>query len=199
MNPREPTLTELPRSDVGPSTGGIPGEEPVSTLRGAGVGVDGRRVGAVVVVLCLVAVGILSVILFVAGARKNAQLTGLRTRGIPVDIRVIGCMGLLGGSGSNAAGYACKGTFSLDGHRYDVSIPGNVLHPPGTHVQAVTVASDPHLISTASAVETDRPSGRVYLLPSILAALFVVGLVALIMRWRHRPPHAAGVPDTRAL
>ncbi len=125
-----------------------------TTLRGAGVDVDVRRVGRVAVGLCLVALAVVAAILFVVGAHKNAQITRLRQHGVPVTVTVTGCLGLLGGSGSNAAGYACKGRFVLDGHRYLESVPGNVLRPVGTKVRAVAAAGDPPLLSTRQEVDT---------------------------------------------
>ena len=84
-----------------------------------------------------------SVALYVAGARKNAQIADLRQHGVPVEVTITGCQGLLGGSGSNAAGYACRGTFTLDGRRDDEALPGNTLLSPGTKVRAVAVPGDP--------------------------------------------------------
>jgi len=45
--------------------------DPVTTLRGAGVEVDGRRVGRVAAGACLVTLAVVVLVLFVAGARKN--------------------------------------------------------------------------------------------------------------------------------
>lgn len=93
--------------------------EPVMTLRGAGVEVDVRRVARVGGVVCLGALSVLAVTLLLAGVEKNAQITRLRQRGVPVTVTMTGCIGLAGGSGSNLAGYECRGTFRLDGRRYN--------------------------------------------------------------------------------
>jgi hypothetical protein len=170
--------------------------EPVSTLRATRVEVDVRRIGPAAFFICLIALGVVTITLFVAGAEKNAQLSNLRQHGIPVEITVSSCLGQLGGSGSNAAGYACHGTFTFEGHRYLVSVPGNVLRYPGTKVHGVTVARDPHLISTASEVARDAPSPRVFILPSVLLALLVLGVVAFAVRWRRSRNGAGfGSPD----
>ncbi len=145
---------------------------------------DVRRAGRVVVALCLVALAVLAVVLFVAGIHKNAQINQLRQHGVDVSVTVSGCLGLLGGSGSNPAGYACRGTFTLDGHRYSESIPGNTLRPPGTKVSAVAVPGNPPLLDTHHAVATQRASSSVYIVPSILAAVLVLLLGALGLRRR---------------
>ena len=79
--------------------------------------------------------------------------TGFRSRS-----RLPRCLGVLGGSGSNAAGYSCRGTFVLDGQRYSDTIPGDTLLAPGTTVRLVTVESDPGLIATIQQVESDHTS-----------------------------------------
>ena len=91
---------------------------------GAGVDVDPRRARQLVVAVCLVALAVVAVILLVAGLQKNAQADSLQQHGVPVTVTVTGCLGLLGGSGSNGAGYACKGTYTFDGRHYVRVHPG---------------------------------------------------------------------------
>ena len=171
-------------------------DKAVSTLRGAGVEVDVRRVGRVAGALCLVAVAVLSIALFVAGANKNDEITRLRQHGAAVEVTVTGCLGLLGGSGSNAAGYECKGTFALAGHRYHEDIPGNTIRTPGSTVRAVAVPGSPPLLSTARAVASDRPSWPVYVAPTILVVVDALVVGALIVRRRHAQPPS--LPAERA-
>jgi hypothetical protein len=159
----------------------------LTTLRGAGVDVNVRRVGRVVVALSLVALAVVAVVLLVAGVHKNDQINSLRTHGVPVTVTVSGCLGLLGGSGSNPAGYACRGTFALDGHRYSEDIPGNVLRPPGTKVQAVAVPGNPPLLSTRHAVATERASASVFIVPAILFVVLVLLAGAVVLRRRASP------------
>jgi hypothetical protein len=160
--------------------------ERIGTLRGAGVEADVRRVGRVVVGVCLVALAALVVVLFTAGADKNAQITRLRQHGVRVAVTVSGCLGLLGGSGSNAAGYACHGTFTLDGRRYSEAIPGNTFYRPRATVRAVTDPADPGLLSTAAMVATERPSLTVFILPGTLLALLAL-LAGVVLRRRRQP------------
>jgi len=156
--------------------------EPITTLRGAGVEIDARRVGRVAAGVCLAALAVSVIALFVAGVHKNAQITGLRTHGLPVQVTVTGCMGLLGGSGSNAAGYTCRGTYTMGGVRYDEVIPGDTLRPPGTTLRGVTVPGDPSLLSTARIVDAEHASWSVFVLPAILLTLLVLVAGTLLLR-----------------
>lgn len=167
-------------------------DEPLTNLRGAGVDVDIRRVGQVVVGICLVGVAVLAVILLVAGFQKNAQINSLRNNGVPVQIKVTGCMGLLGGSGSNAAGYDCRGTFTLDGRTYTENLPGNTLLIPGTTLRGISVPGDPALVSTPSAVAAQHPSWTVFTVPVILLVVLVAILGMLFVRRRR----TRGAPRT---
>ena len=177
-----------------PSAGAPPGaseEKALTTLRGAGVQVDVRRAGRVIGALCLVALAVVAVVLLVAGNHKNAQITQLKTHGVGVTVTVSGCLGLLGGSGSNPAGYACKGTFTLDGHRYSEDIPGTALHDPGTKVQAIAVAGDPPLLDTLAAVAREHTSSGVFVVPAVLLVVLMVlvgGLGLRRRRLRGAPP-----------
>jgi hypothetical protein len=132
-----------------------------------------------------VALAVLVVVLYVAGFQKNAQITRLRRHGVPVEVTVSGCLGLMGGSGSNLAGYDCRGTFTIDGHRYNEAIPGNTFHRPGATLRAVTVPDDPALLSTVRALATEHPSQSVFILPTILLVVLAFGVGALDLRRRH--------------
>jgi hypothetical protein len=188
----EPTAPQAPASGTagttpGPdhaagATGGS--GEPLTTLRGAGVQVDIRRAGRVAVILALVTLAAITVVLFVAGAQKNAQIASLHANGVPVEATVAGCLGLMGGSGSNLAGYECSATYSVDGHRYTEGIPGNADHAPGSILQGVTVPGDPALFSTPGAVASERPSAGVFLVPSLLLVALVLAIGAATARRR---------------
>jgi ABC-type Na+ efflux pump permease subunit len=146
-----------------------------------------------VVAVSLVALTVVAVILLLAGTKKNSQAVSLHDHGVPVTVTVSGCLGLLGGSGSNPAGYSCKGSYTFDGHRYQQALPGNALLRPGAVVQGVIDPGDPSLLSTPGAVADQHASWRVFILPVILFALVVVALVVLA-RNRRRAPGAAGQP-----
>jgi len=111
-------------------------------------------------------------------------LLPLRQHGIPVTVTVTGCLGLLGGSGSNPVGYACRGSYVVDGHRYNEPIPGTALHDPGTRLDGVVAAGDPGLVSTVGLVAAEHPSGRVFVLPGVLVGLLAGLLLVLGVRRR---------------
>jgi hypothetical protein len=153
--------------------------EPLTPLRAGSVDIDARRIGRAIAVLLLAALVVVAVVLAVAGAQKNNQIDRLRQDGVPVTITVSGCQGLLGGSGSNAAGYSCRGTFTAAGHRYTEGIPGNTLYSPGTTIRAVRVPGDPALVTPLTILAAEQASWRVYLLPAVLlaAAALLLGLL----------------------
>lgn len=167
-------------------------EVPVTSLRGARVDVDNRRAGRVVVVLCVLSLVAAIAVLTAAGIDKNAQISQLRAQGVAVEMTVTRCLGLLGGSGSNEAGYACRGTYSVGGLHYNEAIPGNVFRAPGSKVRAVTVLSDPELVSTASEVAGEHPSWRVFLFPTILFALLALTVGVLAKRNGRAAPRPLG-------
>jgi hypothetical protein len=151
-------------------------DRPISTLRGAGVNFDARRIGQVVGGLVAATLVVLIVVFTVAGAQKNSQITRLHQHGVAVEVTSTGCLGLLGGSGSNGAGYSCRGRYTFAGRTYTQTIPGNKLYAPGSTLKAIIVPGDPSLMSPVGIVANERSSGRVYLLPAIL----LFGLVLLV-------------------
>jgi hypothetical protein len=51
-------------------------------------------------------------------------------------------------------------------------------------VSAISVPSDPTLLSTPTIVATDRASGSVFILPAVLLGAFVVLLLVVLLRRR---------------
>jgi hypothetical protein len=195
-------LCEQPRRLAGPSAGGVtigaitPVATPsstgrgdaVSSLRGAAVDVDVGRAGRVLAALCIVGVAVTATALLYSGARKNAEIEALHQRGVLVTMTVDDCRGLLGGSGSNAAGYSCWGSFTRSGRRYTEYIPGTALHAPGSKVPVVTLLDDPAMVTTPRVLAGEQASSRVFLLPSALLAALAVALGAVAVRRRCRQP-----------
>ncbi len=178
--------TPEPTIDADPSP-----DDRVAPLRGAGVQIDGRQVARVILGIVLVSLAVLAVAFTVIGIHNNRQIDQLRNQGVPVAVTVTSCQGLLGGSGSNGAGYACRGTYELGGHRYNEALPGTALHAPGTVVRAVAVPSDPTLVSPVSVVDAEHASDSVFILPAVLLVVLVAILVVLVLRRRRA---AAGDP-----
>jgi hypothetical protein len=148
------------------------------------VEVDSRRIRGYVTITCLTALLILVPLLYLAGVHRNAQVSGLRQHGVAVDVVVSRCVGLLGGSGSNGAGYQCEGTYTVHGHRYAETIPGNTLYPPKARVPAIVDPGDPTLLSSPAAVERSRPSESVFILPTVLAVGLILMVTCLVLRRR---------------
>lgn len=166
----------------------------VGQLRGAGVQVDSRRIGQVGIGILLATLATLAIVFTVVAAHTNQQDDRLHKDGVPVTFTVSGCMGLLGGSGSNAAGYACRGTYTLEGHRYNEPLPGVAFHRPGSTVAAVAVPGDAALVSPASIVATEHSSAGAYVLPVTLwvVLLALVALLLVVRRRRETSPSADG-------
>jgi hypothetical protein len=160
------------------------------------VNYDARRVGRMVVGLCLVTLLVLVVIFTIAGVHNNNQINRLHHDGVPVSVTVTGCLGLMGGSGSNAAGYSCTGTFTLDGKRYSESLPGTDFHKPNSTLRAIVVPNDPALVSPISIERTQHAGLSVFLVPGILLVvlLLLLGLIALVQR-RDRGTVPPATPD----
>lgn len=184
MNPPIQMLSDDRPVEAETAAGGV--DHTIMTLRGAGVVTDVRRVGRIAVGLCLVGLAALTVVLFASGFDKNAQIARLHHDGVPVLVTSTGCTGLLGGSGSNPVGYACRGTFTVAGHRYDEPLPGNTLYPPGSTLRAVTVPDEPALVTPVRLAATEHTSATVFVLPTVLVVL-LAALVGLALGHRRHP------------
>jgi len=158
---------------------------PVTVLRGAGVEVDGRRIGRLLLGVITVAILAAALVTAFAGYEKNSQVQALRTHGVGVEMTVTHCLGLMGGSGSNLVGYDCDGTYTFGGRQYQASIPGTADHAPGSSVRGVVDRDDPALFSIPAALGAERASPRVFILPGVLfvGAVLVAGF-ALLQRRR---------------
>lgn len=169
--------------------------QPVSRLRGASAAVDSGRAARGALGLVLAGLLVLTIIFALVGRHKNEQIDELQNHGVPVTYTVTTCRQLLGGSGSNGAGFDCTGTYRLDGHRYAEPLPGTADHAPGDSLSAVAVPSDPALLSTAAIVRREQASASVYVLPAVFFVLFLLVLAGATRsrRRRSRRSQAGGV------
>jgi hypothetical protein len=190
MTADHPPHQNDPEREPGRQGAGQSGDR-VGQLRGAGVQVDARRLAQVAIAIVLITLATLAIGFTIAGTHKNQQIDQLHTQGVPVTVTVTGCLGLLGGSGSNAAGYSCHGIYTLQGHTYKESLPGSAFHRPGTTLDAVAVPGDPALVSPVAIADAQHSSASVFVLPAVLGGVLVLLLVALIVRARRRH---AGAP-----
>ncbi len=161
---------------------------PVSALRGARVDVDPRRAGGVVIVLALVSAVVAALFLLVAAVQKNDRITAFQHDGVPVQVTVAGCRGLLGGSGSNPVGYSCWGSFTLSGRHFREGIPGDALLAPGSQLSMLTIAGDSGPLAAPGVVAREQPSAGAYVLPAVLFAAVASTATALALRRRARQP-----------
>lgn len=175
--------TPEPPTHRGPSPG-----EPLTRLRGNTVEIDKRRLGRVIVGICVVTLVVLVIVFTIIGAQKNSQIDRLRHDGVPVTVRVTVCQGLLGGSGSNGAGYACTGTFTFEGARHTESIPGSVFYAPGSTLHAVVVPGDPALMTPVGVLADEHASWKVFILPAVLLLVLVLLVGAVLLRRRRNDP-----------
>jgi hypothetical protein len=172
----------------------VPPDAPVSTLRGASrPSVDGRKAAQIVVGLIMATLAVLGIVFIVVGINKNSQINELKSKGVAVTFVVSKCVGQLGGSGSNVAGYACQGSYQIDGRRYSENLPGSTYYAPGARVPAVSVRSDPNLLSTPAIVRSDRASANVFVLPAVLLVACALILVVVLLRRRRQHRAAAEV------
>jgi hypothetical protein len=157
-------------------------DQPVTTLRGATVNVDIRRAGQVVVGVGLAALAVTGLILLIAGIHNNSQINRLRHHGVPVSVSVTTCLGLMGGTGQQGAGYSCTGTYTLDGTEYRQAIPGLAFHAPGSTIEGVAVPGDPKLLTTPDQLSRQHASWTAFIIPGLLLLVVAVALVVLLLR-----------------
>jgi hypothetical protein len=177
QNAASSSLTSGPDADSGESG-------PIGTLRGASVSFNPRRVVQSVLGIVLVSLAIAAVVLTVAGIHSNDQINRLHTQGQPVTFTVSGCLGLLGGSGSNAAGYSCRGSYQVDGHVYHEPLPGSTFYRPGTKLASIAVPGDPALVSPVGIVNSQQASNGVFIVPIVLAAILLALIAVLLVKGR---------------
>jgi hypothetical protein len=161
----------------------------VDTTRPSLRGPDARSINGrfwfVTGALLLVIFALIIVVSFISATNDNARIDRLKNHGVSVAVTVTSCVGNIGGSGSNAAGYTCRGSYRVNGVRY-LEIIGSktTLSITGTKERAVVDPARPSTIELASAVQTSSSSSSVYLVPSLLALSFVVLTLALLGRRR---------------
>ncbi len=164
-------------------------------MRGATVQFDSRRLVQVFLGVVLITLGVLVAVFAIAGIHSNDQIDRLHSQGERVTVTVTGCLGLLGGSGSNAAGDSCRGTYTLAGQSHNEPLPGSTFYRPGARIPALAVPGDAALVSPLAVVDNQRSSASVFVLPAVLAGV-LVAMVALIV-WRHRVARTSRDQDPR--
>jgi hypothetical protein len=155
-------------------------------IRGGGGIVDTRRLFRISVGSAIVALAVLVIVLTIQAVHKNSRIDGLQHRGVPVDVTVTGCLGVLSGTGVTVAYFQCSGSFDLAGRSYHAVIGGsNVNHAAGDVVKAVADPKHPTSISTASSLVNAHSSWRAFVGPAVFFLLLVL-LIAGAAWWSRR-------------
>jgi hypothetical protein len=161
----------------------------VDRLRGVRVArVDPARVLGVVAVAAIVILAGSALALTVSAAHQNARLTKIQQHGTPVPVTVTGCVGISSGIAMAIEYWECRGSYSLNGGRYDEVIRGSRAHlRTGQTVTAIAVPGDPALLSTVAGAGQAHSRWSRYIAPIILGALAALLTLALLLWWRRRP------------
>jgi hypothetical protein len=147
----------------------------VSSLRGAEATKVGRGFWIVIESIGLVIFAVVVVISFLSAANDDARISRLKSHGIAVAITNVGCVGNLGGSGSNGSGYTCTGTYEVNGTKYREVIRSMTAYSsPTTAVRGVVDPSQHSSVELATSVKTSSSSLSVFIAPTLLALAFLV-------------------------
>lgn len=158
----------------------------VAYLRGGGVTTDGPRARRLLLGFCCVALATLLAVLSVSAVREGRRADRLHDHGVPVSLTVTGCLGLASGTGATEYAYDCRGSFVLDGRRYDELLHGSsVQRPTGSVVAAVADPADPANVATATSVAGQHARAARWVPAGITLALLVIAGALLV--WPRRP------------
>jgi len=171
------------RATLSPST---PPSDRVVSLRGPEVVSIGRkfwhRLAAVALALSFTAL----IVNVVSTAHDNARIARMKTHGIAVRVTVTRCIGSVGGSGSNGAGYTCHGDYSIAGTTYHELIGSmTTFATSGTKVNSVADPSKPTTVILASALKTSTASLAAYV-PAGLLAIVLIAFTFVFVRFTRR-------------
>lgn len=168
-----------------------------SYIRGGAGVVDTRRLFRILVGLAVVVLAAVVAVVTIQAADKNSRTDNLRHRGVPVDVTVTDCLGILSGTGVTVAYFQCSGSFELGGHSYHAIIGGsNINHQPGDVVKAIADPKHPTSVELASSLVNARSSWRPFIVPAVLFVLLVL-LIAGALWWSRRK--SARRPDEASI
>ena len=167
-----------------------------STLRGPTPLAAPPKLGSIIGAVALAVIAVVIIISFVSAQRDNARIERLKNDGISLVAIAHDCVGNLGGSGSNASSYTCRAAYRVGATPY-LEIVGhmNTFVSPGTHLHVV---ADPRQLSTivlTSSLKSVSVTARIYVVPSVLSAIFVA-LVTWYFYRRHQS-HARSRDDAQ--
>lgn len=153
---------------------------------GGGVALKGRRVVAVLGVICVVGLIVLTAAVAISDALANARTARLRAHGVPVTVTATGCLAISSGVGMGIEYWRCRGSYTMGQHTYVEVIGGQRgLLERGQRIEAVAVPGDPSLVSVPAALEQRRSYTLAEVLGGVTAALMLGGAgLALTARRR---------------
>ena len=170
----------------------VPQSSEVPSLRGPEAQRIGGRFWFATGALLLTAFAVVIIVSFISATNDNSRIHRLKTRGVSVVVTVTNCVGNIGGSGSNASGYTCHGSYLVKGANYQEVIGSkSTLSSVGSKVQGIADPAHPSTIELASAVARSSTSPSVYVVPSVLALFFIALTLIFFRRLRTsrlRPP-----------
>jgi hypothetical protein len=160
---------------------GAPLDERVTTLRGPVAVSVGRTFWLVAGAIGLLVFAAALVVSLLSASNDNARIERMKAHGIPVTVVVTGCAGNLGGSGSNGAGYTCRGRYNIGRATYHETIGSMATFAAtGTAVRGVVDPSHESTVILAIAVTRSKSSPGAYLRPALLAVVFAILLLAYL-------------------
>jgi hypothetical protein len=169
-----------------------------SYIRGGAGVVDTRRLFRVLVGSAVVVLAAVVAVLTIQAADKNSRIDSLQRRGVPVDVTVTHCLGILSGTGITVTSFQCSGSFELAGRNYNAVIGGsNANHAAGDVVKAIADPKHPTSLSSASSLVNARSSWRAFIGPGVLFVLLVLLIAGAL--WRSRRNSAQRLPEGEAL
>jgi predicted small integral membrane protein len=171
-------------------TDGAPG----GYIRGADGVVDTRRLFRVLLGSAIVALAALVVVLTIAAAHHNSRIRSLQHRGVPVDVTVTSCLGILSGTGITVTSFQCSGSYVLAGRSYNAVIDGSsTSHAAGDVVKAIADPKHPTSLSTPGSLLNEHSSWRAFIGPAVLFLILVLLIAGAL--WRSRRNSARRPPE----
>jgi hypothetical protein len=155
---------------------------------GTGAPVDLRRVLQVVLALGIVGLLTAVVVTTISASDQNSRNARLRRAGVPVVVTVTGCVGYGSGIAQAVNYYQCRGTYTMDGHRFDEVIGGlRAQEPVGERLAAVAVRGEASSVTTTRSVAKPGSTFAPYITPIALGAVAMMLALALGLELRRRP------------
>jgi len=131
--------------------------------------------------------GLVVCVVGITSMNNASRIERLRTHGISVEARITNCSGLIGGSGSNSAGYTCTASYRIGTETFHSVVGGlSTFQPTGTSTSVVADPNNHGAIELASVAKSDQFSITSVILPAVLALLFFGDVAWQILRRRRR-------------